>query len=75
MHSARRIIEKRYYAYTLQFLSEVVEKYFIIIKHLINPGDCVIDIGANYGIYTKFFSELVGNNGVVYGIEPISLTY
>lgn len=36
----------------------------------IQEGDCVWDIGANVGLYTKQFSELVGNTGKVFAFEP-----
>ena len=39
----------------------------------INAGDCVYDIGANIGHYTKIFSTLVTNNGKVIAFEPSSI--
>ena len=39
-----------------------------------SPGDWVVDLGANIGVYTKFLSELVDSDGRVYSIEPIPLT-
>ncbi len=44
--------------------------YFL--KHLIRSGDYCIDIGAHLGYFTLELSRLVGNNGHVYAIEPIS---
>jgi FkbM family methyltransferase len=40
------------------------------IKPFIKNGACVFDIGANIGQYTLLFSELVGENGMVYSFEP-----
>ena len=37
---------------------------------LIAPGDVVLDIGANIGHHTVFFSSLVGDTGKVFGFEP-----
>jgi FkbM family methyltransferase len=36
----------------------------------IRPGDCVWDIGANVGLYSKRFSALVGSSGQVVCFEP-----
>lgn len=33
-------------------------------------GDCVWDVGANIGYYTRMFSERVGESGVVFAFEP-----
>jgi FkbM family methyltransferase len=38
----------------------------------LKPGDCVLDVGANIGIYTQFLADLVGIQGTVYAIEPDS---
>lgn len=35
----------------------------------INPGDRCIDIGANYGYYTRIMERLSGPNGEVFSIE------
>jgi FkbM family methyltransferase len=36
----------------------------------IRPGDTVIDVGANVGIYTMLAAELVGPSGHVHAFEP-----
>lgn len=38
---------------------------------LIQPGDCVLDIGANIGFYTLMLSQKVGENGQVHSFEPV----
>ena len=40
-----------------------------LIKILVKPEDCIIDIGANHGIHTILFSKLA-KNGTVFAIEP-----
>ena len=44
-------------------------------KQLINPGDYVLDIGANIGFHTMYFAELCGPEGLVFAFEPIQLNY
>lgn len=70
-----QFIKKFHYALKLKFSSSIEENDFPVTKLLINSGDCVIDIGANIGVYTKLFSECVGPNGKVYSFEPIPQTF
>jgi FkbM family methyltransferase len=37
----------------------------------IRPGDAVWDVGANVGLYTKLFCEIVGRDGAVVAFEPL----
>jgi FkbM family methyltransferase len=41
----------------------------------INIGDCIWDIGANIGHYTKIFSDKVSDSGSVYAFEPSPTNY
>jgi len=40
------------------------------IKSVLQPGDTVIDVGANIGFISRFCSQLVGESGIVIAIEP-----
>lgn len=40
----------------------------------VRQGEAVIDIGANYGLYSYHFSRAVGAGGKVYAFEPIPFT-
>ncbi|TGL99190.1 FkbM family methyltransferase [Leptospira jelokensis] len=40
------------------------------INGIIQPGSIVVDAGANVGFYTRLFSKLVGNQGLVIAFEP-----
>ncbi len=46
-------------------------KYHYFVPHLIQAEDCVVDIGANLGYFSKIFSRLTGSNGTVICIEPV----
>lgn len=42
-----------------------------VITQVTRPGDCVWDVGAHVGTYTRQFLELVGPVGRVIAFEPI----
>lgn len=44
------------------------------LRHLLKPGQRVIDIGANYGIYTLVMANLIGPEGRAWAFEPASST-
>ena len=58
------------YAFALRFRSGFNEETRCYLR-LIRNGDCVLDVGANYGHYTVLYSHLVGSSGRVYGFEPV----
>ncbi|HEY4075155.1 MAG TPA: FkbM family methyltransferase [Herbaspirillum sp.] len=41
-----------------------------LFRRLIRPGMHIVDVGANIGIYTRFFSGLSGYTGHVHAFEP-----
>jgi FkbM family methyltransferase len=41
-----------------------------IVDQLVGPGDAVVDIGANWGLYTARLAQLVGRGGQVDAFEP-----
>jgi FkbM family methyltransferase len=45
-----------------------------LIPHAVNAGDLVLDIGANYGMWTAPLSRAVREKGRVYAFEPIPFT-
>jgi FkbM family methyltransferase len=46
-----------------------------VLREVMKPGDQVLDIGANIGWYTHFFSHLVGHDGRVFSVEPVPPTF
>jgi FkbM family methyltransferase len=44
-------------------------------RRLVRPGDVVVDAGANIGVHTLVFSQVVGPGGVVWAFEPQRLVF
>jgi FkbM family methyltransferase len=41
-----------------------------VVKKIVKPGMCILEIGANIGYYTILMGKLVGKNGKIYAYEP-----
>jgi len=41
-----------------------------LISKIVAPGHCVVDVGANQGVFTLLLSRLVGPEGRVLALEP-----
>lgn len=46
-----------------------------LLGSLISPGNIVLDVGANIGLYSAHLSSLVGSAGNVHSFEPIPQLY
>ena len=44
-------------------------------RSFVKLGDCVIDVGANIGTYTRILSQWVGPEGSVHSYEPVPETF
>lgn len=44
-----------------------------VLSRLVKPGDTVLDVGANFGVYTHILSACVGPEGRVIAFEPQSI--
>ncbi len=53
----------------------VEEKEMALLPRFIQPGDQVLDIGANFAYYTTRLSALVGGAGKIIAFEPIPFTH
>ena len=42
------------------------------VESILKPGDTVLDLGANLGVYSLQMASWVGEEGVVYAFEPLS---
>src|SRR5919108_1157830 len=45
-----------------------------LIPAAVHAGDWVLDVGANFGMYSYHLSRAVGTNGLVYAFEPVAWT-
>ncbi len=59
----------------LRDLATAVEPEEAEVKKLVHPGFRVLDIGANFGVFTRLFSQLVGPQGLVIAFEPVPQTF
>lgn len=59
----------------LKAYGEYGEKEGQFICSLAKAGDIVIDVGANYGVFTVQLARKVGKTGGVYAIEPQRLAF
>jgi FkbM family methyltransferase len=61
------------------FYAHAVRRFSVphvrVIRALVRPGDCALDLGANVGWYSRILSELVGPTGRVYSLEPVPPTF
>lgn len=46
-----------------------------LFRTMIRPGMVVVDVGANIGIYTRYFSDLAKASGRVHAFEPAPANY
>jgi FkbM family methyltransferase len=59
----------------LRDLATAVEPEEGEVRQVVHADQTVLDIGANFGVFTKLFSQLVGPRGSVIAFEPIPLTF
>ena len=60
--------------YVLREQQDWFEDEIKFLRRALRPGDQVIDIGANYGVYTLSMAKAVGPGGAVWAFEPASVT-
>ncbi len=60
--------------YVLREQEKWFEDEIGFVKQVLRPGARVIDIGANYGVYTLSMAAAVGDQGHVWAFEPTNST-
>ncbi|MBD2181524.1 FkbM family methyltransferase [Aerosakkonema funiforme] len=63
-------INDTYIGRSLDLYGEYCEGEIVLFKQFVQPGNLVLDIGANIGVHTVFFAEAVGAQGTVMAFEP-----
>lgn len=61
-------------SYVLQEQGDWFEDEIKFLRKLVKPGDTVVDIGANYGVYALSLARRVGLTGKVWAFEPATDT-
>lgn len=67
-------LKRLHYPLLLSRPSTFNEPEMAVLTRLVQPGDFVVDIGANFGLYTVFLANLVGRQGRVLAVEPVPVT-
>src|SRR5262245_39140016 len=60
------VLKRMHYYRTIRSMAEEDEPDLLVVRHLVGPGDTVVDVGANVGLYTRFLASLVGRSGRIY---------
>lgn len=61
-------------SYVLREQGDWFEDEIKFVRALVKPGDTVVDIGANYGVYALSLAKKVGSSGQVWAFEPATST-
>jgi protein O-GlcNAc transferase len=61
-------------SYVLQEQGDWFEDEIKFLRQLVQPGDTVVDIGANYGVYALSLARKVGPSGQLWAFEPATDT-
>jgi FkbM family methyltransferase len=64
-----------YIGQSLQAYGEWSEPEIQLFDQFVRPGDVVVEAGANIGSHTLWFSQRVGDAGVVHAFEPARHTF
>lgn len=65
----------QYVGRSLHRYGEFSEGEVAMFRQLLNPGDVVIEAGANFGAHTVAMAQMVGPQGTIFAFEPQRLVY
>jgi FkbM family methyltransferase len=68
--SLARVKVDDYVGRALYFAGEYDPKITWVLQRVLFPGDCVLDVGANMGVYALAAARIVGPDGSVHAFEP-----
>lgn len=68
-------INDTYIGRSLDLYGEYSQGEVELFSRYIKPGNLVLDIGANIGVFTVFFAKSVGETGAVIAFEPQRLVF
>ena len=68
-------VHDRYVGRSLDLYGEFSEGEVVLFRQLVKAGDIVVDVGANIGTHTVFFSQQVGPAGRVLAFEPQRIVF
>lgn len=60
---------------SLKLYGEWAENELRFVRHFMEPGSLVLDVGAYVGTHTLAFARFVGNDGCVLAFEPVRATF
>lgn len=60
--------------YVLLEQEDWFENEIKFVRKMLQPGMRAVDVGANYGVYSLAMARRVGENGMVWAIEPATQT-
>jgi 23S rRNA (uridine2552-2'-O)-methyltransferase len=63
-HFARKAKRENFAARSVYKLEEIDQKY-----HIINKGDCILDLGASPGSWSQYASQKIGIQGRLLGVD------
>ena len=67
--------DDHYIGLSLDLYGEFCEGEYQLFAQILRPGMTVVDAGANIGVHTLGFAELVGPSGQVFAFEPQRALY